>query len=291
MSTSMQIQGRNLEPEELERIRELLRTHPQWSRRRLSEVVCAEWDWRNGAGRLKDMATRSLLLKLEARGLVELPARRQKATNRMGVSYPRPPERDTTPVVGTLAELGPLDIREVSREGAARAAFAAALAQFHYLGYRGSVGENLQYTVDDAAGRRLACLLFSAAAWKCRVRDQVIGWTPEQRAARLHLLANNSRFLILPWVKVPHLASQVLGRVLRRLGRDWQRKYGHGLALVETFVERPRFTGTSYRAANWIPLGSTTGRSRQDRHRTLQVPVKDVYLYPLRKNFRTELSA
>ncbi|HJX39813.1 MAG TPA: Druantia anti-phage system protein DruA [Anaerolineales bacterium] len=291
MSEALLIQGRRLEPEDLERIRALLRTHPEWSRRRLSQALCAQWEWRNGAGRWKDMAARSLLLKLQARGLLELPARRQTATNRMRAACRAQPDWDMTPVVGALAELEPLEVREVSRKGAARATFAAALARFHYLGYRGSVGENLQYTVHDAAGRWLACLLFGAAAWKCQARDRFIGWTPQQRTARLHLLANNSRFLILPWVHVPHLASRVLGQVGRRLGPDWQRKYGHGLALVETFVERPRFAGTSYRAANWIPIGSTTGRTRQDPHRTLQVPRKDVYLLPLRKNFRAELSA
>jgi hypothetical protein len=291
MSQAMRVQGRSVEPADLERIRHLLRSHPEWSRRRLSEILCREWDWRNGAGRLKDMATRALLLKLEARGLITLPARRQKPTNRMRASRPPRVDWDMAPVTGPLADLEPLRVQEVSREGGARAAFAAALAQFHYLGYGGSVGENLQYTVHDDDGHRLACLLFGAAAWKCRARDRFLGWSPHQRSARLHLVANNSRFLLLPWVQVPHLASRVLSLVLRRLGSDWQDKYGHPLALVETFVERPRFAGTSYRAANWIPLGSTTGRSRQDRHRTLQVPVKDVYLYPLRKNFRAELSA
>jgi hypothetical protein len=289
MSEAMRVQGRILEPTDLERIRELRRSHPEWSRRRLSEVLCREWDWRNGAGRLKDMAARTLLLKLEVRGLITLPARRQKATNRMRAARPLQVDWDQAPVSSRLADLEPLRVQEVSREGVARAALAAVLARFHYLGYGGSVGENLQYIVYNAAGRPLACSLFSAAAWKCRARDRFIGWTPQQRSARLHLLANNSRFLILPWVQVPHLASRILGLVLRRLSSDWQDKYGHRLVLVETFVERPRFAGTSYRAANWIPLGSTTGRSRQDHHRTLQVPVKEVYLYPLHSNFRLEL--
>jgi hypothetical protein len=143
----------------------------------------------------------------------------------------------------------------------------------------------------DANGRLLACLLFGSAAWKCAVRDQYIGWTREQRERRLHLITNNTRFLILPWVRVPHLASWILGQVLGRLWDDWQGKYGHGIALVETFVECNRFAGTSYKAANWIRLGATTGRSRQDRQHTLQVPVKDVYLYPLHRRFREELSA
>jgi hypothetical protein len=132
-------------------------------------------------------------------------------------------------------------------------------------------------------------VLFGSAAWKCRARDQFIGWTPVQRTHGLPLLTNNSRFLILPWVRVPHLASWILGRVLRRVSADWQDKYGHPIALVETFVDRSRFAGTSYRASNWIRLGSTTGRSRQDRRRTLRVAAKDVYLYPLHRKFRTVL--
>jgi hypothetical protein len=190
-----------------------------------------------------------------------------------------------------LAALGPLTLAEISGDRAARAEFAAALAGFHYLGYRGPVGENLQYTVRDAQGRLVACLLFGAAAWACRPRDTFIGWAPAQRATRLAWVTNNTRFLILPWVRVPHLASWIQGRVLRRLAADWQQKYGHPIVLVETFVERDRFAGTSYRAANWQAVGSTTGRSRQDRYTTLRVPVKDVYVYPLRTDFRETLAA
>jgi hypothetical protein len=290
MGNGCMVQGRWLETEDIVRIRRLIADNPGWSRRRLSEVLCAEWDWRNGSGRLKDMATRSLLVKLDARGLIQLPGRRRLPSNRMTRTVPRQ-AWDTTPVTGTLGEVGPLEVREVSADGTARVRFAAALAEYHYLGYRGTVGENLQYMVTDKTGRLLACLLFGAAAWKCRARDQFIGWFPELRARNLHLVTNNTRFLILPFVQAPHLASWILGRVLRRLSADWQNKYGHPIILVETFVERERFAGTSYKAANWIRLGSTTGRSRQDRQHSLQVPVKDVYLFPLHRRFREELSA
>jgi hypothetical protein len=291
MTDGLMVQGRRLATEDILRIRQLITEHPGWSRRRLSEALCAEWDWRNGNGRLKDMATRTLLVKLDARGLIQLPLRRRMPSNRMAA---RPVTRqmwDTTPVTGTLRELGPLTVREVSADGAERIRFAAALAEFHYLGCRGTIGENLQYTVTDATGRLLACLLFGSAAWKCRPRDEYIGWNPAQRARNLNLLTNNTRYLILPSVRVPHLSSWILGRVLRRLSADWQQKYGHPIVLVETFVEQQRFAGTSYKASNWIRLGSTTGRSRQDRERTLQVPVKDVYIYPLNRRFRTELSS
>ncbi len=290
MVDGFMVQGRWLGIEDIAQIQRLIADNPGWSRRRLSEVLCAEWNWRNGRGLLKDMATRSLLVKLDARGLIHLPRRRRIPSNRMARKIHRQ-EWDTTPVAGTLGEAGPIDLREVSADGTARVRFAAALAEYHYLGYRGTVGENLQYMVTDQTGRLLACLLFGAAAWKCRTRDQFIGWTPELRARNLHLVTNNTRFLILPFVRIPHLASWILGRVLRRLSADWQNKYGRPIVLVETFVERDRFAGTSYKAANWIRLGATTGRSRQDRQHSLQVPVKDVYLYPLHRRFRKDLLA
>lgn len=291
MNEAVVVQGRRVTPPDVARIRELMTANPHWSRRRLSEALAEEWDWRNGAGRLKDMAARTLLLKLEARGLIHLPPRRQTSSNRMAVRHRSGQSWDNTPIEGRLGELGPLTVREVSSDATSRVRFAAALAEFHYLGFRGTVGENLRYTVTDGRGQLLACLLFGAAAWKCRARDEFVGWTPEQRQRHLHLITNNTRFLILPFVRVPHLASWTLGSVMRRLSADWEKKYGHGIALVETFVERDRFAGTSYKAANWVRLGSTTGRSRQDRYTTLRVPIKDVYIYPLQHRFRRELSS
>ena len=160
---------------------------------------------------------------------------------------------------------------------------------YHYLGYTGPVGRNMGYWVHDAQGRELACVLFGAAAWRVQARDAFVGWTDAQRQARRHHVANNTRFLILPWVRVPHLASHVLGRVLRRLRRDWHAKYRQPLDLVETFVEQDRFAGTCYRAANWTGVGVTQGRGRQDRHRRQRVPVKAVYVYPLVPDFRERL--
>lgn len=291
MSNSLLVQGRRLTTEDILHIRRLIADHPDWSRRRLSQALCAEWDWRNASGRFKDMAARALLLKLNERRSIALPARRQFPSNRMA-ARPRPARLwDQTPVSGTLQSLGPLSLGEISKDALARAEFAAALSEFHYLGHRGTVGENLQYTVTDQSGRLLACLLFGSAAWKCRARDEFIGWTAEQRERRLTWITNNTRFLILRSVRVPHLASWILGRVMRRLSSDWEEKYGHPIALVETFVERERFAGTSYKAANWIRIGETTGRSRQDRHYRLHLPIKDVYVYPLRQDFRWELAS
>jgi hypothetical protein len=283
------LQGRRMAPGDTAMIQALVAVNPQWSRRRLSLELCERWNWRNGQGRLKDMAARSLLVKLEQRGLVALPARRQTPCNRMRSRAVPVLEWDDRPVDGPLCALEGWEVREISSQAPERKVFAAALARFHYLGCRGAVGENLQYLVRDGQGRLLACLLFGSSAWQCRDRDEWIGWNQEQREKNLNVTTNNTRFLILPWVRVPCLASAILGRVTRRLAADWQNKYGHPVVLVETFVERDRFQGTAYRAANWVRAGATTGRTRQDRHGRIQAPVKDIYLYPLRRSFREEL--
>jgi hypothetical protein len=152
-----------------------------------------------------------------------------------------------------------------------------------------SVGENLKYMVYSAQGQLLACLLFGSSAWSCASRDAFIGWNAKSRRANLIYTTNNTRFLILPWVKVEHLASHILGLICKRIASDWQTKYGHELYLLETFVEKSRFRGTCYKAANWVCVGQTKGRSRNDRYNKLKVPIKDIYLYPLSKNFREVL--
>jgi hypothetical protein len=167
--------------------------------------------------------------------------------------------------------------------------FKFLLQRYHYLGHKVCVGENLKYLFRDRQGRILACMLFGSAAWKAKARDVFIGWDSVQRQRNLFLLTNNTRFLILPWVRVPHLASHLLALTRDRLSTDWMNKYGHPIHLLETFVERERFRGTCYRAAGWIHVGATTGRSRNDVHNTLRVPVKDIYLYPLGPDFREKL--
>jgi hypothetical protein len=276
-------------PAELAQVRALLQAHPDWSRYRLSRELAQGWEWRNGAGQLKDMAARSLLLKLEQRGWLVLPPRRRASPNRMVHKRVRCLAHRTEPVHEPLGPLLPLHITELSREPASLPVFESLLHQYHYLSYTSPVGENLKYLVRDGQGRELACLLFGAAAWQCRPRDAFIGWTAAQRQARLSQVANNSRFLILPWVRVPHLASHLLGRVARRLADDWQGRYGHRVVLLETFVERARFRGACYRAANWRWVGPTQGRTRQDRYSLLQVPVKEVGVYPLEADFRKVL--
>jgi hypothetical protein len=288
---NLMVQGRTVSVADLEQIRQLITQNPEWSRRKLSQALCEQWDWRNGAGQWKDMASRTLLVKLDSRGLIQLPERRQTPSNRM---RPRPLpvcQTEEPRIQCSLAQLGPLTVREVSQDPAQRGQLMTALRAHHYLGYAGAVGQNLQYVVCDTTGRLLACVVFGSAAWKCQARDEFIGWTIEQRRRQLPRVVNNSRFLILPSVVVPHLASWILGTIARRLSRDWQLKYGHGIDLLETFVEQGRFKGTAYRAANWIQGGQTTGRTRQDRQRQIQAPRKDVYLYPLHRRFRARLCA
>lgn len=285
------VQGRRIGLSELEQIRQWMRTHPDWSRYRLSRHWATLWDWRNPAGQLKDMATRTLLLKLERRGWIVLPPRRLGPPSRMRAK-PMPavglPIQES-PITQPLSALFPLTITEVSRPGASqRGLFEALLHQHHYLSHRSFVGENLQYLACDCQGRPLACVLFGAAAWQCADRDRYVGWDAAARSQRLHLLTNNTRFLIPAWVQVPHLASHLLGRIAQGLSHDWQGKYGHPIYLLETFVERGLFDGACYRAANWARVGQTQGRSRQDRPdgRHYQVPIKDVYLRPLHPQFR-----
>lgn len=277
---------------ELEQVRHLLARHPNWSRRQLSQQLSLLWDWRNGTGQLKDMAARTLLLKLEQRGWIVLPPRRRKPSNRMRQKpMPALPLPVALPLVQRLQTLLPLAITEVSAQATQRAFLDGLLQQHHYLSHRSSVGENLQYLVGDGQGRALACVLFGAAAWQCADRDRYIGWDAAARAQNLPLLANNTRFLVLPWARVPHLASHVLGRIARRLSQDWQNKYGHPIYLLESFVQRDRFAGICYRAANWVRVGQTKGRTRQDRAegKRHRAPIKAIYLCPLHPRFRERL--
>ena len=284
----MVLQGRRVTSDDLHLVCRLLQEHPTWNRTRLSGELCGIWNWRNEAGRFKDMACRSLLLKLESRGFVRLPARQRPSPNASLRRHAPPVLHSTEPVQCPLRELAPLRV-EIAQTAASRVLFRCLLQGYHYLGYTGPVGQNLQYLVFDRRDRPLACLLFGSAAWKVAPRDAWIGWDPRMRRARLALLTNNMRFLILPWVRVPHLASHLLARVAARIRTDWIARYGHPVVLLETFVDASRFRGTCYRAANWVRVGTTTGRTRNDRERRILVPPKDVYLYPLIPQFREVL--
>jgi hypothetical protein len=272
----------------------LLESHPDWSRWKLSRYLSEQWNWRNARGQLKDMACRSFLLKLEQRGYIKLPPRRCASPNRMNNKSRliAPVLHSTEAIESDLKSLQPLFILPLHHPANRhyQSLFNFFLFKYHYLSYRGSVGENLQYVVLDRFDRPLCCLLFGSSAWKVSGRDDFIGWDVETRRQNVNLITNNMRFLILPWVRVKYLASHILSQVCHRVGGDWQEKYGHGVYLLETFVETDRFSGISYKAANWRLVGQTRGRSRNDRYGDLVVPVKDIYVYPLVKNFRRYLN-
>jgi hypothetical protein len=271
----------------------LIAGHPEWHRTALSLHLCELWNWRNGAGRFKDMAARTLLLKLHKRGLIELPPA-QSITRRPCSQAPPDLQPELLPCVGgpiksQLRSLQPVRL-ELAHSAPLRQRAAELLRQHHYCGFNGAVGENVQYLATDASGRELAVMVFGAAAWKVAVRDRFIGWSVGQRQRHLALIANQQRFLILPWVRVPHLASHLLALAARRLSQDWQTRYGHSIWLVETFVQRDRFAGTAYKAAGWLELGQTTGRTRQDRQHTLQSPIKSVWVRALHPAFGQHLT-
>ena len=224
------VQGRRIGSLEIAEIQALIQGNPRWSRWRLSRVLAQRWQWYAASGELKDMAARTLLLKLHERGLIALPQRRRAPVTR-GLDAgpdrfdPLPPE----PVVASLSRLRPLQIQVVGPPQSEYRLFRRYLAQHHYLGYRGPVGENLAYLIRSGTGVDLAGLLFGAAAWQCAPRDRWIGWSAEQRAQGLPFIANNSRFLILPWVRIAHLASHILSQIAQRIDADWQRRYHHPL--------------------------------------------------------------
>jgi len=289
----IRVQGRRLTADDLRDLRALIVQHPDWHRTALSLYLCQLWNWRNGAGRIKDMAARTLLLKLAARGLIQLPPP-QRRTRRPCAQAPPLVQGpwlalSPEPIQDPLAWLQPIRL-ELADTRPKREQVRQWLAQFHYRGFHGAVGENVQYLAKDQHGRELAVMVFGAASWKVVDRDRFIGWSVPQRAKHLRGIANQQRFLILPWVRVPQLASHLLLLAGQRLAGDWQDRYGHRVWLLETFVELERFAGTSYRAAGWICLGQTTGRTRQDPQRTVHGPIKALWVRPLHPDFRKHLS-
>jgi len=291
MSKVIICQGREIHGVDIDWLNACIREHPDWSRHRITKHICENWGWRTHAGQLKTFAARSFIDKLEARGLIELPRIRTEKRRPHRNPYPKVIPPDAVPITTSLASIAPVSITLVSSGSCDHGCFASYLSRHHYLGFNRTVGEHLEYLVRDVHGRDLACVLFGSAAWKSAPRDHWIGWDAPIRQRNLNFMTNNTRFLILPWVRVPHLASHILGRIMRRLSHDWLCRYGHPVHLVETFVEKDRFKGTCYKAANWKLLGQTKGRSRQDRYSKLSVPVKDILAYPLCKNFRNELCA
>ena len=274
--------------ERIEDIRRLIEENPGMGRTKLSVALCEMWNWRGANGKVKDMSCRDLLRSLDDKGKITLPppmARPRQAGKKPVIQNLL---HDDTPITGVLGDVMPLCIETVTtKEGLAE--FKSAINQFHYLGFDRFVGERMAYRVSSRDGAVLSYLLFGSAAWSCRDRDGYIGWRKEERSRNLNYMTNNMRFLILPWVKIPHLASHILSLVVKRIGRDWEQKYGHPVVLLETFVESGRFKGTCYRAANWICVGKTAGTGRDGGHRHAILPVKDIFLYRLVKNYRSFL--
>ncbi len=291
MDKTLICQGREVCGADIDWLRACIREHPDWSRHRITKHICEDWGWRTHTGQLKTFAARSFIDKLEVKGLLELPPVRLGMRRVHRNPYPEVMPPDAISIDAAFADIAPVSIELVVTGSYEHGCFAHYLKQHHYLGFNRTVGEHLEYLVRDTHGRDLACVLFGGAAWKSAPRDHWIGWNATVRQRNLLFMTNNTRFLILPWVRVPHLASHILGRIMRRLSHDWLCRYGHPVHLVETFVEKDRFKGTCYKAANWTYLGQTQGRSRQDRYSNLSVPVKDILAYPLCKNFRDKLCA
>ena len=289
MQSEFVYRGRRLRGQDIEFVRQLIATHPDLSRRRLSAKLCAAWNWVQPNGRPRDMVARSLMLELHRAGHIQLPAQRFCPPN--NAAQHRAPTLQPVcagaPIECSLAQLGALDIQQVRRTSVEQL-FGRLMQEHHYLGYTQPVGEHLKYLI-YAQDQPVAALAWSSAPRHLGARDRFIGWSASQRRAGIHLLAYNTRFLILPWVKVPHLASHLLSRVARRIAADWQALYSHPIYLLETFIDPERFAGTCYRAANWIYLGLTTGRGKDDQTKRPNRSLKQLWAYPLRPDFRRRL--
>lgn len=290
MEVKLTYRGRRVTDSDVLFLRDLITRHPTASRHELSKLVAEAWNWRQENGVLRDMVLRGLMLALHRQGEIELPPPRLVARNPfLERKKPSSVEIDTSPLSTSLRDVQPLEIRQVRRTREERL-FGALIEEHHYLGYTQPVGEHLKYLV-LAKDRPIACLAWSSAPRHLGPRDRFIGWSKEARRRNIRFLAYNTRFLILPWVEVPHLASHILGHMARILSRDWERLYGHPVHFLETFTDPSRFRGTCYIAANWVRLGLTTGRGHNAPTKKRTVPVKEILGYPLTKHFREVLSS
>ncbi len=283
MEKEIRIQGLDLSFSDIQLIKDLIHNNPSFSRRKLSIELCKQWNWCNAKGLLKDMASRSLMLKLDKLNLIQLPPRRRTPVNRMLQKKIPFITHDKSPIECSLKGAIPIKVINVNSDRKYDLLFSCLMNQYHYLGYKGSVGENMKYLILDHYDRVLALALFGSAAWSAEKRDRFIGWTTREKENNLQLITNNTRFLILPWIKIKFLASHILSQLGKRIVNDWVTRYGHPVHLLETFVDREKFQGTCYQAANWIKVGESKGRSRNDRYKKLKVSHKDIYLYPLKR--------
>lgn len=289
MPSEWRYRGRAVTADDIVFMRAFIAAHPGMSRRRLSENLCEAWQWKQANGALCGMLCRGLMLMLHRAGEIELPPVRQISLNPfVRRARPQPALIDMTPVTGSLSQLRPVELHQVRRT-AEEPLFNSLIEQHHYLGYEQPVGEHLKYLV-WAQGRPVACMAWSSAPRHLGSRDRHIGWSAEQRRRNIRFVAYNTRFLILPWVQVPHLASHILGRIAGSLAGDWEQLYGHPVYFAETFIDPGRFRGTCYRAANWKLLGLTTGRGKDSTSKRPNRSIKEVLGYPLSPRFRELLS-
>jgi len=290
MAEVWRYRGQEIDSEQLAFLREFIRAHAASSRWKLSRQLCEALGWKQANGALRDMFCRGMLMMLERSGEIELPPVRRHIRGQCRTRRPRPEAVliDTAPLAMPLKSLGSIEIQSVRRT-ADEPLFNGLMEQYHYLSYAQPVGEHLKY-VCWAQGRPVACLAWSSAPRHLGSRDRYIGWSAEARRRNIRFIAYNTRFLILPWVSVPHLASHILGRVARGLSDDWERMYGHPIYFAETFIDPGRFRGTCYRAANWQVLGLTTGRGKNDQTNKPNRPIKEILGLPLTPGFRELLS-
>jgi hypothetical protein len=281
----LKYRGRVFTTEDILYIRTLIAAHPGESRRRLSQKLCEAWQWKQPNGALRDMVCRGLLLMLDRTGQIQLPAVRFVPANPLvRRARPAPVQIEMTPLEGRIDHIAPLHLAQVRRTPEERL-FNSLLEQYHYLRYEQPVGEHAKYLV-WARERPIACLAWSSAPRRLGSRDRYIGWSAEARRRNIGFIAYNTRFLILPWVRIENLASHILARMAARISDDWQQMYGHPIYFLETFVDPERFRGTCYRAANWILLGNTTGRGKQSNSYVPNRSIKEILGYPLTKRFR-----
>ncbi len=287
--SGVRYRGREVSEADIEFIRELIAAHPKESRRALSLKLCAAWQWVQANGAPCDAIARGLLLSLHRSSRIELPEPRYRFSRPYHRNKPSVVELDSTPLRARLCALQPLEFRQVRRTEQ-EAVFNGLIETHHYLGYTQPVGTHLKYLV-LSQGRPVACVSFSSAPRHLEARDRFIGWSAEARRRNIRFIAYNPRFLILPWIFVPHLASHILGRMVRKLPMEWEQSYGNPVFFVETFVDVSRYRGTCYRAANWVVLGMTKGLGKDSRSKRPNRSLKQVLGYPLTKRFREKLSS
>jgi hypothetical protein len=277
--------GRIITADDIRFIQQLINSNPGASRRQLSAMLCEIWQWKQANGALRDMVCRGMLLMLDRAGQIQLPPIKKRPNNPLA-RRPKPTSVliDTTPIQGPLSQLQPIQIQQVRRTRD-ESLYNGLIEQYHYLGYEQPVGEHLKYVL-WATGRPIACMAWSSAPRHLGCRDRFIGWSREARRRNIRFIAYNTRFLIVPWVRVPHLASHILGRIARVVSADWEQLYKHPIYFLETFVDPERFRGTCYVAANWKLLGETTGRGKDDQTNRPNRSIKQLLGYPLTPQFR-----